>query len=606
MMPATQVKLLRVLQERIFRRLGGRQEISVDVRVIAATNVDPAGGGQQRQAARGPVLPAERLRLDLPPLRERREDIPLLVQTFLNEFNRINGKAIRAVDQEAMYSSSAIPGRATSASCATSSSARRSWPTASSSSREHLPPTLIARGEESLPTMTIAPGHDGGRGGAAADPADARSHAQQQDARGGNPRHQSEDAAQQAESDEGRDGGTKLVLAAASSASHQLTLDVIKAKQVAGVTTLVVVVVLGLSAYHLATLARLSLQETASRGEMLAQAIFQRARQVVAEGAPIRTRRCAPTAACGRSSNRASATPRTSPMWRSSTRTGSPSRTSSRRSRGSRWPSRRTWRRSSTRRHDRAAAARSTPIARSKSASRCWPAIASSGRSGSACRRCSCAASCGSAVCGAAGTVLVALAVSSLFAMLLSQWMLRPIHVIQSGLTAPRTRRARRHAGSARAGVPRPRELVRCGQRSSCRRWARRGRSGSAVVPAASTDLESVMDNLEDAVALFSPRGEDDLQQRGDERAAQPGRSSALPATIRCGRSSNARWPGGSRRARCRCLPRGIGERRTAETPDAGRAAGHQPRDHGRQRPVSRRDAGRAQPRRISARCTRR
>ncbi len=58
----------------------------------------------------------------------------------------------------------------------------------------------------------------------------------------------------------------------------------IKAKQVAGVTTLVVVVVAALSAYHLATLARLSLQDTASRGQMLAQAVFQRARDVVAQG----------------------------------------------------------------------------------------------------------------------------------------------------------------------------------------------------------------------------------------------------------------------------------------------------------------------------------
>ena len=54
----------------------------------------------------------------------------------------------------------------------------------------------------------------------------------------------------------------------------------IKAKQVAGVTTLVVVVVAILSAYHLASLARLSLEDTASRGQMLAQAIFQRAQDV--------------------------------------------------------------------------------------------------------------------------------------------------------------------------------------------------------------------------------------------------------------------------------------------------------------------------------------
>ena len=58
----------------------------------------------------------------------------------------------------------------------------------------------------------------------------------------------------------------------------------IKAKQVAGVTTLVVVVVAATSAYHLATLVRLNFEETASRGQMLAQAIFQRAKEVVAQG----------------------------------------------------------------------------------------------------------------------------------------------------------------------------------------------------------------------------------------------------------------------------------------------------------------------------------
>src|SRR6187549_1318351 len=91
MMPATQVKLLRVLQERVFRRLGGRQEISVDVRVIAATNVNPQAAVNNGKLREDLFYRLNVFAIDLPPLRARREDIPLLAQHFLSEFNERNG-----------------------------------------------------------------------------------------------------------------------------------------------------------------------------------------------------------------------------------------------------------------------------------------------------------------------------------------------------------------------------------------------------------------------------------------------------------------------------------------------------------------------------------
>jgi DNA-binding NtrC family response regulator len=158
MMPATQVKLLRVLQERLFRRLGGRQEISVDVRVIAATNVNPQDAVNNGKLREDLFYRLNVFAVDIPPLRSRKEDIPLLVQSFLAEFNRTNAKGIRGVDQEAMYILEHYPWPGNIRELR--NVIERATILAESEFIEprHLPPSLLARGEESLPTLTIAPG----------------------------------------------------------------------------------------------------------------------------------------------------------------------------------------------------------------------------------------------------------------------------------------------------------------------------------------------------------------------------------------------------------------------------------------------------------------
>jgi DNA-binding NtrC family response regulator len=102
MTPATQVKLLRVLQERKFRRLGGRQEQSVDVRVIAATNVNPAEAVKNTKLREDLYYRLNVFAIELPPLRQRKDDLSLLVQAFLAEFNDRNNKSVSAVDSSAM------------------------------------------------------------------------------------------------------------------------------------------------------------------------------------------------------------------------------------------------------------------------------------------------------------------------------------------------------------------------------------------------------------------------------------------------------------------------------------------------------------------------
>ncbi len=102
MTPQTQVKLLRVLQERKFRRLGGRTEQTVDVRVLAATNIDPVEAVRNGKLREDLYYRLNVFSLRLPPLRERREDLSLLIQAFITEFNTRNQKAIAGVDHEAM------------------------------------------------------------------------------------------------------------------------------------------------------------------------------------------------------------------------------------------------------------------------------------------------------------------------------------------------------------------------------------------------------------------------------------------------------------------------------------------------------------------------
>lgn len=97
---ATQVKLLRVLQEKKFERVGGEKSIEVDVRVVAATNKileDEVKGGHFREDL---FYRLNVVRIHVPPLRERKDDIPLLMHSFLKEFSEENNKQIKGFDSK--------------------------------------------------------------------------------------------------------------------------------------------------------------------------------------------------------------------------------------------------------------------------------------------------------------------------------------------------------------------------------------------------------------------------------------------------------------------------------------------------------------------------
>ena len=98
MQPGTQAKFLRVLEEGAFRRLGGKTEITVDVRVVAATNKDPVAAVKDGAFREDLYYRLNVFTLAVPPLRERVEDIPFLVTGFIEEFNAKYDKRVTGVD----------------------------------------------------------------------------------------------------------------------------------------------------------------------------------------------------------------------------------------------------------------------------------------------------------------------------------------------------------------------------------------------------------------------------------------------------------------------------------------------------------------------------
>src|SRR5689334_9206860 len=100
--PALQVKLLRVLQEREFERVGGMSPIPLNVRLIAATNKDLAKAVKTRSFREDLYYRLNVVALIMPSLRERREDIPGLAQFFVEKFAALDRTAIKAISPEAM------------------------------------------------------------------------------------------------------------------------------------------------------------------------------------------------------------------------------------------------------------------------------------------------------------------------------------------------------------------------------------------------------------------------------------------------------------------------------------------------------------------------
>ncbi len=100
--PAMQARLLRVLQERVYEPLGGVEPVKTNVRVVAATNKSLSKLVEQGRFREDLFYRIHVIRMELPSLRDRREDIPLLMDHFISRFNRLKGKAIAGPSDEVL------------------------------------------------------------------------------------------------------------------------------------------------------------------------------------------------------------------------------------------------------------------------------------------------------------------------------------------------------------------------------------------------------------------------------------------------------------------------------------------------------------------------
>jgi len=224
-MPApTQTKLLRVLEDHKVRRLGSKVETPVDVRVLAATNKDPEQAVSSGQLRQDLYFRLNVFHIHLPPLREHKEDIPLLTEHMLRDINAKHGKSVRGIGAEVLHLYEPhVAGKR--ARIAQHSGARGDHERERFDFAGEFAGGVRARvGEKPERSIhsQISDWDDRGHDGEGIDRADAGGHGKQQDARGGAAGREPEDAAQQTEGIRQRTRGNGDVRSYALGAARQI------------------------------------------------------------------------------------------------------------------------------------------------------------------------------------------------------------------------------------------------------------------------------------------------------------------------------------------------------------------------------------------------